>query len=522
MLYTRKRRIMISKEKVTLLIQSIINSKKIVDINAMKEYLKTSYPENTIEYCNNMYGLEISDTIPFIIWPVFMSTVADNINICSVNYGALTLFDDNTAETNNQIIKEYINAAVNVLVVTNIKKDRSDQVFRYWPTSIDYTNKNEWGTINQVSLSLTSLYKFGFLDKKSILSDSPLDRNTRLNRFRFFAENLNWILSSQNTVSDECAAWSYAENCKEVENENDIITAITPSQFCYELVARLYDYFVSCEENKRIIDDIDPNLLKKMSTSCQYYENWIANTQKEDGGYGRNNNSSTSLFAHSCCAMLTYVYNNKNESENSDVARLNRLISYLIKNYNNFIFEISDISDSFKFQYEVDNKKGYVNDIYEIFPETLFLINCCKNINDDKNKRIKWYYKRRLRVMNYRAYEKLFSRLEMIQINNTQSNLVVKGRQLLSRTYPIYALYYTKICLQRLENNDELSLKSRKKYISLPLIMNPRTLILFIVLMICVLVSYFIDPSTTLITILLSAATFIASMFLPIFHKKRK
>ena len=61
-------------------------------------------------------------------------------------------YDDNTAETNNQIIKEYINAAVNVLVVTNIKKDRSDQVFRYWPTSIDYTNKNEWGTINQVSL----------------------------------------------------------------------------------------------------------------------------------------------------------------------------------------------------------------------------------------------------------------------------------------------------------------------------------------------------------------------------------
>ena len=68
MLYTRKRRIMISKEKVTLLIQSIINSKKIVDINAMKEYLKTSYPENTIEYCNNMYGLEISDTIPFILF----------------------------------------------------------------------------------------------------------------------------------------------------------------------------------------------------------------------------------------------------------------------------------------------------------------------------------------------------------------------------------------------------------------------------------------------------------------------
>ena len=522
MLYTRKKRMMICKEKVALLVQSIINSKKIVDINAMREYLKTNYPENTIEKCNKKYGLEISETTPFIIWPVFMGTVADNINICSVNFGALTLFDENTTEVNNQIIKEYINAAVNVLVVTNIKKEQNGQAFRYWPTNVDYTNKNEWGTINQASLSLTSLYKFGFLDKKSILCNSPLDKNTRLNRFKFFAENLNWVLSLQNTVSNECAAWSYAENCKEVENENDIITAITPSQFCYELVARLYNYFISCKENERIINDIDPNLLNKMSTSCQKYENWIANTQKEDGGYGRNNNSSNSSFAHSCCAMLTYVYSDKKENRKSDTVRLNRLISYLLKNYNKFDFEIGEISDSFKFQYEVNNQKGYVNDVYEIFPETLFLINNYKNINDEKNKRIKWYYKRRLRVVNYRAYEKLFSRLELTQINNTQNNLVVKGRQRLSRKYPIYALYYTKNCFQRLKSNDELPLKDRKKYISLPLITNSRALILFIVLMICVLVSYFIDPFTTLITILLSVATFIIPMILRYFIKKRQ
>lgn len=487
----------------------------------MTKYLGTYCSKDIIKECIERYGLVVPETVPFITWPVFMDTAVDNINICAVNFGLLTLLGNHDNSSNGQQIKEYINAAVNVLVVTNLKKQKR-QEYRYWPTTIDYSNKIEWGTINQASLSLTSLFKYGFLEKQSILNDLPLDSNMRFNRFVFFAENLNWILSLQNNIGNECAAWSYAENCKDVENEKSITTAIVPSQFCYELVSRLYDYFVSCEENRRIIDKIDPNLLIRMSDSCRSYENWIANTQKEDGGYGRNNNFSNSSFAHSCCAMLTYVYNDHKETKKRDSERLNRLVSYLIRNYKKFNFDICEVSDSYKFQYEVSENTGYVNDVYEVFPETLFLINCCKNIDDDKNALIKWYYKRFLRIIDYRAYEKLFARLETIQINDTNNNLVVKGRQQLSRKYPIYALYYTYICLRRLKNNDELPWRNRKKYISLPLIVSFKALILFLLLAGCVLAAYIINPSDTLSSIILSIAAVVFPALLHMFSKNDK
>lgn len=519
MLSYRKKRITICKEKINGLIQTVINSKKILNTKEMKMYLERSYPKKVIEECTNLYGLEMPASVQFIMWPVFMGTIADSINICAVNFGALTLYEKDITNGYNQQIKEYINAAVNVLVVTNLKKETDGMAFRYWPTSIDYTNKTEWGTINQASLSLTSLYKFGFLDKKSLLTDEKLDEVTRVNRFRFFVENLNWILSIQNNVGNNCAAWTYAENCKDIENGNRITTALVPSQFCYELVSRLYTYFMSCDENKKIINEIDPTLLQRMEVSCQTYENWIANMQKEDGGYSRNNNSSKSSFAHSCCAMLTYVYNDSLENKKKDATRFNRLINYLIKHHKNFNFEIEDVSDNYKFQYEANKRKGYVNDVYEIFPETLFLINCCKNI-DDENGLIKWYHKRALRCVNYKSYERLFSRLETVQINNTSNNLAVKGRQKLAQKYPIYALYYTKICLQRLKNNDELPMKERRKYISLPLSVNLKALILFLLLATCVLVAYLINPSDTIITLILSIATFLFPTILHLCFKK--
>lgn len=503
MLPRRKKRVNLCTEIINDMVRSVISSKKGISLPDMQKQYLGQYPAGIVASCEKAYGLDMSKEPCFIAWPVFLGTSFDEINICAVNFGALTLYNpDDDDFTDNQ----YVNAALNTLIVTSLRREKNGKMVRYWPTHIDFTNRVESGTIIQSTLSLTSLYKFGFLSAQPTINEVWPDHGQMVNRFRFIIENINWILDLQENYGSYGAAWSYAEECKEAQNDKRITNAILPSQFCYETVMQYYELFTASEENAAIVNELEPDLLMRMWQSCRAFEKWIKCEQREDGGYRRNSNSSGSSFAYSCCGMLAYAY-----EDTKDSTVLNKLIVYLIKNYNKFNLSLGDVVDSYKYKYEASEYSGYVNDAYEIFPESLFITNSCKNIDNGTFDILKPRYRIAIRTMNYIAYGKIFKRLNTIDIENAGKHTVVEGRQeMLAHKYPIYALYYSKKCFEKLRNNDLLPRKERKKYISVPLDLSPRVIGLIILLLLAVGISYYINAADTIITIVLGFASFIA------------
>ncbi|MBQ7364494.1 MAG: hypothetical protein IJW46_02725, partial [Clostridia bacterium] len=378
MLPTRTKRIGLCTETINDLVQSVMNARKEISLADMENRYLKEYPVGTIAASCEKYGLLLHKDPAFIAWPVFLGTSFDEINICAVNFGAQTLFnrhrDGRYLHDGKHI---YITAALNTLVVTSLARKKNGITVRYWPTHIDFTNKVESGTIIQATLALSSLYKFGFLNREPLINDLAPTTLQLINRFKFVIEALHWILDLERVYGDYGVAWSYAEDCKEAHNDKKIASAILPSQFCYETVMRYYLLFTANEENKTIVNTIDPALLGHMWQSLEAFEEWVKSEQRADGGYRRNSNQASSSFAFSLCAMPAYAYDKE-----KDPSRLNRLIKYLCEHHGKFSQGLGDVVDAYQYKYEASDYSGYVNDAYEVFPESFFILNSCKNFDN--------------------------------------------------------------------------------------------------------------------------------------------
>lgn len=511
MLPSRKKRILIYSNRVKRIIQTVVDSRKEISISDFKKrYLKNSYPEGIIEKCVQEFGIDISDNSAFIAWPVFLGSDFDEINICAVNFGALVLYERNSYSANQNIssdVKRYIKAAINTLIVTNIQNVENGKVFRYWPTHIDFTDRVEAGTLNQTTLSLSSLLRFGFLEPEFSVEGISITEDQLINRYKFIISNINWILSVQTSGAQFGGAWSFAERCLEARNNNDIATAILPSHFCYEVIKKYYDYFVSSEGNTALVNKIDDTFLKNMEIACASFERWIENEQLPDGGYRRNSNCGESSFAHSCCGLLSFAYD---DTKNSD--SLNRLVSYLKKNYKRFDLSLDSVVDAYRYEFNAGGNTGYVPDAYEIFPEAVFLNNSIKAINDGIFPLLSLLNRIKLREINYVAIQKILDRFSIAYFNGTGKHYVINGRQSAQQgmNYPIYALYNVKTCMEKLRDNDKKTYKERQKYMITPV----RTHFLFIAISLFLLglvaVAYFISATDTLTSLLLSLVSILS------------
>ena len=522
MLPGAKKRARICENRIKQLVGSVAESRKeISEVEMKNKYLNGLYPDDTITTCCKMYGLDIATEPAFITWPVFLGTSIEEINLCAVNFGALTLFErkgPNRFTTIDNRTASYINAAINTLVVTSRIETNSSKIHRYWPTRIDFTNKLEAGTLNQTTLSLSSLLRFGFLDPTSNITKVNISDEQLLNRYRFVIEGINWILNLQKPSSTVGGAWSYAEDCKEASRNKKISSAILPSQFCYEVISKYYEYFKLSGVTASTVRNIDDTLLQRMESSCNSFEKWIENEQREDGGYRRNSNHAQSSLANSCCALLVYAYNDDKKAEH-----LNGLVSYLFKSYNRYNLSVDSVTDLYKYKYKADKISGYVEDAYEIFPEALLANNSIKAIDDGTADLLTFQNIRRLRAMSYVAFESILDRFGSIDIDEAGGHVAVKGRQEMgNKKFPIYVLYFSKICLEKLRNNDQLSYKKRKKYIAIPLFMTIKYALLALIGFACALSAYFLDATNTLTTILLSIASFIAPFFLAFLRGENK
>ncbi len=509
MILTNKKRMVLCEDHINDMVQTILHSRKEITVEQMQEeYLKETYPQDHVALSAKRYALDLSRTPAFIAWPVFFGSSFENINICAVNFGALSLSGKNGIDAG---AAAYLNAALNTLVITSLQKEVDGKILRYWPTNLDFTNKVESGTINQCTLTLSTLNRLGFLDRHPALSAAPLTPEERSARFSFVIECLRWVLSLRSDFALLGSAWSYSDRCRDAQNSDPIETAILPSQFAYECIARYRRLFLSEKQDEALVEQLAPGLLQEMKYVCEQYEVWSSKNQRKEGGYRRNSNETVSSFPFSCCAMMTHVYSDAPNQES-----LKKLMHYLVRHHKNFNFSDQEIVERYQYEYEVMGKLGHVNDAYEVFAESLFITNACKNIDRGAFDSLSRSERRRIRQVNYIAYRSILSRITRL---GASGMTVVKGRQPVpERFYPIYTLYYSRLCLERLLQNDRLPRAERKEYISYPLPINWKTILLCLCLALCLFWALRFSMLDTIYSLVLSLVTFLIPTIISLFR----
>lgn len=532
MLPRRKNRIDKCNFSIVEIIKTIIASRKEYTVDEFS----LSYGINSIVEIAMAYGLDMDTSPQFITWPTFLGANIDDIHIASVCFGALSLFERteeyvNPYMINDSLTKSYINAAINTLIVTNIRQNNSDK--RCWPTNYIHKNHDvEFGTINQTTVALSTLLTLGFLSPENSVVPNNLSTEQLSNRYRFIVDNINWLLDMQSNCIWP-GVWSYAEQAIEASSDKKIEYAILPSHFCYETILKYYDMFTSSDGITSIISQYDSTVLLRMEKACSSFERWLKSNQNDDGGYSQNSNNMESSYIHSCLAEIPmfYAVYSKNEAlyryskERISQSSFRKLLKYLSTTFHKINPLKNGAFDQYRYYYSIngsseENSIRLKDDIYELVAESIIFYYNTRLIASVPKSFFNKMYLNRIQEINYKAFECTFSRMCRTTINN-QSCLVIKGRQELSRIYPIYAMYYAKRSMERVRNNDVKKARNRLTYFRAPFFMPVFYILLTMLLLSIVFLSYYISSTDTITTILMGIAALVLPYILNYFFQKK-
>lgn len=501
--------------------KSIWNSCQKVSKDKMKEsYLRHLFPENTIDYCRDAYGLNMEKDLCFLYWPVFLGAQSSEINICAVNLGISTLYDRYAQGGLDELQSdEIISCAFNTLVVSSMTLQNNNSTLRFWPTHIDFTNRLEFGTIIQSILSLSTLHKIGFLSESRIYTENDKTERVLENRIRFIMEALNWIVYLDEANDPMNSAWSYAENCIEPDSGKSIINAIIPSEYSFEVLRKYFDLFTENEHLKKIVSSIDNGFIQKLKRICKNYTVWFLREQCSDGGFRTNSNQKSSSFPFSCSVLSFFFFAGLEEP--AHLTALKKLIYFFVKQNKGFAFSFSEVCDAYNFKYHVSDNEGYVKDAYEIIPEAVLFLNSCLLLDKYRNT-IPKKTKKQMRQLNYRCLESILSRIHTIEIDKTGQNTVVRGRnEAQGFHYPIYAIYYVHCCVKQYLQNENLSKNTKQSLLSRPPAINGRVIFVSLFLVLLVLLSAFISLTDTLTSIILSVVSFLTPLLIDLIRRNK-
>lgn len=461
--------------------------------------------------------LDLSRDYKFVKFPLFLTKEPDDeINVCSVCFGALSLMkkDENKLD---KVMVDYLNATINSLILLHLSsKDKElHQEFIFWPRNYYLgATQSEAGTLNQTSLSLSALAVLGFLDEKSPITGKYISDEALKHRLLFVVKAIKWILSSQR-IDALSAAWSYATKSTTIDNK-PINSAVLPTFYCIKTIDKYLNIFKRDRKIMDILEKIYPNLLTEMEVAIKLSIKYLAISQNQNGGIGRNNIENTSSYFHSILALQILVIYGTNEFE-----AINKYLNYIIKiSPNNFLKYIGkDIFEKYRYQVfrlipnrinDEETQKWidvYDTESFEIFPEAMIIIAGLHILdylraNSLKSKRYINYFRKLIYVM----YRKLLKR---IYVNG--NNVYIRGRRGEKELeYPIYCLYYGRKCIKRLLEYDEFSLK---KLINKRITFDRWLIFICLVAIVVIVISMLLDCKNTILagltTLITSLITFI-------------
>ncbi len=461
--------------------------------------------------------LDLGTDYKFVKFPLFLTKAPDDeINVCSVCFGALSLMVKDDAEL-YKVKGEYLNAAINALILLHLsnQNEEHNQEAVFWPRNYYLgTTQGEAGTLNQTSLSLSTLATLGFLNKKSPLTGKSISNKAFKSRLFFILKGIKWILDSQK-IDALGAAWSYATTSTSIKNE-PISTAVLPTFYCIKTLDKYLNIFKRDNEIIDILKKLYPNILLEMEESIKLGVKYLVATQNHDGGIGKNNVEVSSSYMHSILALQILVTYGANEYE-----AIGKYLNYITKVSPNVLLRDIEKNIFEKCRYQVFRliSNGvsdggtdqwidtYDTESFEICPECMIIISgidILEYIKSDSLKNKK--YAKYLCKLVYFMYMKLLKRIVI-----EQNNVYIKGRRTDNELeYPIYCLYYGKKSIKKLLKYDGLALK---KLLNRKITFDRWLLIICFIAVLVISISILVDSKATIIagltTLFTSLITFI-------------
>lgn len=481
-----------------------------------KEELKTIENKNFWKLAKE-FDLDLTREYDFIKWPLFFGIKEDNeINVCAICFGALTLLNRNKEQgyVYDDAIADYLNAAINSLILSHLndaskitkKNGITYEEHVCWPRNYYIgTTQLESATINQTTLSLSTLFVLGFLDKTSSITNRTINDDALKERVKFIINALKWILYVQNR-DGKIASWSYAQKCKESNSNNEIKSATLPTHYCVETMEKYYKLFTENAQIRSMVEAIDHSIIDRIRTSCDASILYFKLKQNDDGGFMRSSNDKSSTIFHTCLVEKALCFD-----RTKDYSNLKKAVSFLVKKllFKDFNFKNDDFFEKYKYEVsrflytEKDGKyvqneiKTFDNEEFEVFPETLFIltnINVLELDSCTNNKLLSYWQKRVIYESIYKAYTILFKRFE-----NKNGYVLVRGRREASELqFPIYNIYYAKLCLSKLNN----SIISNNKIMSTPCTTVISSFLKRILIIVLMVVAMNLDTKSTILWII--------------------
>lgn len=314
------------------------------------------------------------DKIRFTYWDVFLSESTNslsnqnnnykslNISTCAVCVGALVLhywlakdYALVTHEMPQDIsteIEPLIQQAINTIIL--LRNNRPNDIqYASWASNYD-TN---WiyptaGTVNQTTLSISTLIVCGFLDNR-------LAEDVRINRYRLIMESINWLLEGAirtrlGTV--RCfVAWDYM-------NWYQGKPATLPTAFCIETIMKFVHqaekdlkHFAKTETNENFVAELR-DLIERSRQYIYDALEYFIRIQNGDGGFKKNLQESSSSITHTSkvlillCAYMGYC-NDDEHKRNRIATMIAQATQYLHSLGLDKIKKLSDPND-YRFQKE--------------------------------------------------------------------------------------------------------------------------------------------------------------------------
>ena len=381
----------------------------------------------------------------FVYWPVAVDgTESKNasFSICALCFGMIILHNHlkETKQENPRLVQA-LKGAMNLLIA--LRSPMRDA----WPASWNDDNRGVLieGTINQTTLSLSTLLTCGFLD--------GVGHDVFKERYRFILESIDALLGAknghENLLGGGLIYWGYML-------ENNSNPAILPTAFVFDTLLKFQQKIEKYAHN---CVSFDAEFAKKLQEKVQEIQEilrgvmqYFADEQDTNGGFQSQGKNSIPHTAKVVKSMLLYVlakestedetYHTAKNIAQKGLAWMESLYDDRAENKVHQIFrESTDMWEDFeRFYYTADvvddetlrpGELRSQGEDYEHSKELAYVDTLLKGLSIFPTKR-----QRYLQIAG-----EVLQKFRQGRVSIRGGTLMVKGRRA-GLEYPIYALYY--------------------------------------------------------------------------------
>ncbi|MBO5402088.1 MAG: hypothetical protein J6A85_02820 [Clostridia bacterium] len=411
---------------------------------------------DTLNVCIKNFSIVDSD---FVYWPIDLveREYADkDISICSICFGIMILnnwLNKDIQYTNcavdtatERAFQSAINGAMNLLISLRSPKCYS------WPSIWEFDKKSVEGTINQTTLSLSTLLSGGFLSFPSNLEED-IRKDVFLKRYNFIAQSADWLIRSSNysTFLDK-RSWGYMATNK--------TSAILPTAFAFDTLLKfkkclevaLPEFDNDCKQNELRL------YMDKLQVILSSTINYFKHTQNSSDGYFMSPTGEPSI-THTSKVLKSLVTYARNSEPNEMVDEMiGKAFCFLINKDSAAVMNLPKNEMFERFQYTEKNSVNLCGETELDKNDGEDYENCGELLYLDALLNAHGYYKTVGNSPSLGFENKVCEIWKLIRERNVKRTpdnwLIYAGKRSAYPKYPIYSLYYYRmVCSDIIEYN---------------------------------------------------------------------